>query len=91
MASKNSFGAAATLRVNDREYQIFRLDALEKASLKADISRLPYSIKVLLENLLRFEDGRTPKSACSKTGPRSISVLTPPTVIRMEDRTAYES
>ncbi|MBV9404124.1 MAG: aconitate hydratase, partial [Acidobacteriaceae bacterium] len=61
MASKNSFGAAATLRVNDREYQIFRLDALEKASLKADISRLPYSIKVLLENLLRFEDGRTVK------------------------------
>jgi aconitate hydratase len=60
MASKNSFGAAASLRVNDSDYQIFRLDALEKAGI-AKISRIPYSIKVLLENLLRFEDDKTVK------------------------------
>ena len=62
MASKNSFGAAATLRVGDSDYQIFRLDALEKgAGVKID--RIPYSIKILLENLLRFEDARTVKSS----------------------------
>jgi len=57
MASKNSFGAAASLRVGDQNYTIYRLDALEK--LGCSISRLPYSIKVLLENLLRNEDGVT--------------------------------
>ncbi len=53
MAS-NSFGARAPLTVGDRTYDIFRLDALE-----ADyrVSRLPYSMKVLLENLLRQENG----------------------------------
>ncbi|HWF47659.1 MAG TPA: aconitate hydratase AcnA [Bryobacteraceae bacterium] len=61
MASKNSFGAASTLRVNDSDYQIFRLDALSKAGV--DVSRIPYSIKILLENLLRFEDGRTVKAS----------------------------
>jgi aconitate hydratase len=60
MPSKNSFGAATTLRVNNRDYRIYRLDAIEKAGV-ASISRLPYSIKILLENLLRFEDDRTVK------------------------------
>jgi len=63
MASKNSFGAAAPLRVNNIEYRIFRLDALEKTVAGVKLSRLPYSIKVLLENLLRFEDDRTVKSS----------------------------
>jgi aconitate hydratase A / 2-methylisocitrate dehydratase len=62
MASKNSYGAAATLRVNNTDYQVFRLDALEKAGV-AKIGRIPYSIKVLLENLLRFEDDRTVKTS----------------------------
>ncbi len=62
MASKNSFGAAAALRANDSEYQIFRLDALEKAGV-AHIRRIPYCIKILLENLLRFEDNRTVKAS----------------------------
>src|ERR1700685_1700811 len=61
MASKNSFGASATLRVNNSEDQIFRLDALEEAGFK--ISRLPYSTRILLENLLRFEDDRTVKAS----------------------------
>ncbi len=60
MGSKNSFGAAATLHVNGSNYQIFRLDALAKA-IGAKISRIPYSIRILLENLLRFEDDRTVK------------------------------
>ena len=55
MSSKNSFNAAAALRVGGREYQIFRLGALEQAGFRLD--RIPYSIKVLLENLLRCEDG----------------------------------
>jgi aconitate hydratase len=61
MASKDSFGARGTLRVHDREYQIFRLEALDKAGCK--MSRLPYSIRILLENLLRFEDDRTIKAS----------------------------
>jgi aconitate hydratase len=62
MASKNSFAAAATLRVNNSDYQIFRLEALEKAGI-AKMRRIPYSIKVLLENLLRFEDDRTVRAS----------------------------
>ena len=54
----NSFGAAATLRVRDREYRISRLEALEKLGV-GTLSRIPYSIRILLENMLRFEDGRT--------------------------------
>ncbi len=53
----NSFGARSTLRVGDREYRIFRLKALEQEGI--DVSRLPYSLRILLENLLRTEDGVT--------------------------------
>ncbi|HXG51647.1 MAG TPA: aconitate hydratase AcnA [candidate division Zixibacteria bacterium] len=51
----DSFGARGTLRVGDRTYEIFRLDALEKAGFE-NVARLPVSLKVLLENLLRQED-----------------------------------
>src|SRR5690242_6686223 len=57
MPSKTSFGAAASLRVDDRNYQIFRLEKLEETGV-GKISRLPFSTKILLENLLRHEDGR---------------------------------
>ena len=50
MSKVNSFGSAAVLKVRDKTYKIFRLDAL-------DAARLPYSLKILLENLLRTEDG----------------------------------
>ena len=50
--SANSFDARATLRVGDRELEIFRLDALQS---EYDVARLPFSLKVLLENLLRTE------------------------------------
>ncbi len=50
----NSFDAKATLTVGERSFEIFRLDALQASY---DIARLPFSLKVLLENLLRNEDG----------------------------------
>jgi aconitate hydratase len=52
----DSFGARATLQVGDATHEIFRLDALQSAY---DVARLPYSLKVLLENLLRNEDGES--------------------------------
>ncbi|MBB4634955.1 aconitate hydratase AcnA [Longimicrobium terrae] len=53
----DSFGARSTLTVGEREYEIFRLDALSREAI--DVSRLPYSLRILLENLLRTEDGIT--------------------------------
>jgi aconitate hydratase len=55
MASKNSFGAKSTLDVDGKSYEIFRLDAVTGEGL--DQASLPFSLKVLLENLLRTEDG----------------------------------
>ncbi|HEU4739451.1 MAG TPA: aconitate hydratase [Solirubrobacterales bacterium] len=52
--SSDSFGARSTLQVGAREFEIFRLDALQE---RFDVARLPYSVKVLLENVLRLEDG----------------------------------
>src|SRR3954447_19727338 len=54
--STNSFDAKGTLDVGDRSYEIYRLGALQS---KYDIARLPFSLKILLENLLRNEDGET--------------------------------
>ncbi len=54
MSSPDSFGARADLQVGGRSYEIHRLDALPE---RFDVGRLPYSIKVLLENVLRLEDG----------------------------------
>jgi aconitate hydratase len=56
-ASKNSFGTRDTLPVDGKPYEIFRLSALEKKGV-GHISKLPFSLLVLLENLLRQEDGR---------------------------------
>ena len=50
----DSFGARASLAVGDRTYEIFRVLALAD---RFDVARLPYSMKVVLENLLRHEDG----------------------------------
>ncbi|MBK5308208.1 MAG: aconitate hydratase, partial [Frankiaceae bacterium] len=55
MASQDSFGARSTLTVGDRSYEVFRLDSLPGAVEGA--ADLPYSLKILLENLLRTEDG----------------------------------
>lgn len=50
----DSFGARSRLDVDGRQYEIFRLDAVTEGH----VDRLPYSLKILLENLLRHEDGR---------------------------------
>jgi aconitate hydratase len=55
MASKDSFGARGTLRVGDTDHEVFRLSAVSGEGV--DVASLPYSLKVLLENLLRTEDG----------------------------------
>jgi len=51
-----TFQALAPLEVDGKTYHYHRLDALRDHGL--DVSRLPFSLKILLENLLRFEDGR---------------------------------
>jgi aconitate hydratase len=56
MSERDSFDARDTLEVSGREYEIFRLDALQASY---DVARLPYSLKVLLENALRLEDGES--------------------------------
>ena len=67
----NSFGSRARL---GGRYYIYRLDALDKAGLP--VARLPYSLKILLENLLRLEDGRTVRAqdieALSHWDPKAI-------------------
>jgi len=55
MSTVNSFGAKATLKSGGRDYTIYKLDAVKGAKLE----KLPFSLRVLLENLLRQEDGRT--------------------------------
>src|SRR6202790_877153 len=62
MNKLNSFGAASTLTVSGNQYRYYSLEALEKRGL-AKISRIPCSIRILLENLLRSEDGRAVKAA----------------------------
>ena len=56
----NSFGSRSVLRVGSREFEIYRLDALEKQG--SAVGHLPFSLRILLENLLRREDGKTVKA-----------------------------
>ena len=53
---QNSFSSRATLSVGNTKYEIHRIDALGTV---ANVANLPFSLKILLENLLRFEDGTT--------------------------------
>ncbi|MEO6528085.1 MAG: aconitate hydratase AcnA [Gemmatimonadaceae bacterium] len=66
MTSLNSFGSRATLDVAGTSYTIYRLDALREAS-KGNSDQLPFSLKILLENLLRNEDGAFVKRADVET------------------------
>jgi aconitate hydratase len=87
----NSFDAKATLTVGGRDYEIYRLDALQA---KYDVARLPFSLKVLLENLLRNEDGESIRAQDiealarwdAKAEPASEIAFTPARVI-MQDFT----
>ena len=51
----NSFNSRSTLKVGNKEYEIYRLDALDKQGIST--THLPFSLRILLENLLRTEDG----------------------------------
>src|SRR5919206_1321058 len=66
MTMVNTFGARTGLQVGGRSYEIFSLPALQAAGFP-EIARLPYSMKILLENLLRHEDGRFVKRADIET------------------------
>ena len=57
MGGSDSLKSRRTLQVEDRSYDYFSLTAA--AAALPDVERLPFSLKVLLENLLRFEDGRS--------------------------------
>src|SRR6202166_535729 len=54
--SVNSFGARGSLKVGNKEYELYRIDALDKQGIAT--RHLPFSLRILLENLLRTEDGR---------------------------------
>jgi aconitate hydratase len=57
--SLNSFNSRSTLKVGHKEYEIYRLDALDQQGIPT--KHLPFSLRILLENLLRTEDGRNVK------------------------------
>jgi aconitate hydratase len=57
--SLNSFNSRSALKVGNKEYEIYRLDALDQQGIST--KHLPYSLRILLENLLRTEDGRNVK------------------------------
>ena len=59
--STNSFGSQSQLQAGDRTYEIFRLSALEQKGIP--LGRLPFSLRILLENLLRQEDGKSVTAA----------------------------
>jgi len=91
--SKNSFNSAATLSAGNQSYTYFNLPAAYKA-LGQDLSRLPYSLKILLENLLRHEDDVSVKRAdieafgewfVNKTSEREIAYR--PARVLMQDFT----
>ncbi len=60
MTHPDSFGARSRLRIGDREVEMFRVDALQE---RFDVLRLPYTLRILLENVLRHEDGATVTAA----------------------------
>src|SRR6202050_2536945 len=71
--NQNSFGAASTLQVGGVNYRIFRLATLEEKGV-ANVSRLPFSHRILLENLLRHEDGRRVKASDIDTLARGVNI-----------------
>ena len=58
----NSFSSKAQIAVGSNKVELYRLDALVKQKV-GDVETLPYSLRILLENLLRYEDGKTVQPA----------------------------
>jgi aconitate hydratase len=91
--TKNSFGTRGALAVGNRKFQIFRLATLEQRGV-GNISRLPFSLRVLLENLLRQEDGRFVKAEdiealakCDPAQPPRKEIAFMPARVLMQDFT----
>src|ERR671923_2762599 len=82
----DSFGSRSTLQVGDRSYEIFRLDALQASY---DVARLPYSLKVLLENLLRHGEyeGAEAVARWVATDEPSAEIAYTPARVLMQDFT----
>src|SRR5215216_3035814 len=88
MATVNSFGTRTALSADGQTVNVFSLRALAQRGFP-EIERLPYSIKILLENLLRHEDGRFVKAADIETlarwdlkgGAKEISFCAPARVL----------
>ena len=72
--SKNTFNSLKKIKINGAEYNYYSLKEAEKNGLE-DISRLPKSIKVLLENLLRYEDDLSVNKCCWVFGIFIISIF----------------
>ena len=90
--SANSFGSRSSLRLGEKEYEIYRLDALDKQGIST--RHLPYSLRILLENLLRTEDGQTVKAddiralaAWNKNTVPSREIAFTPSRVLMQDFT----
>jgi len=88
----NSFGAASSLRAGITDYRIFRLRSLEEQGV-GDVGHLPFTTKILLENLLRQEDGRRVTAAISnmsrareRSAAKEISFM--PARVLLQDFTA---
>ncbi|MBA3818757.1 MAG: aconitate hydratase AcnA [Deltaproteobacteria bacterium] len=62
MTTTNSFGSKANISIGSTKVELYRLDALLKSKV-GDVETLPYSLRILLENLLRYEDGKTVRPA----------------------------
>src|SRR6266480_7680711 len=88
----DSFKSRSTLKVGAEEYEVYRLDALDKQGIST--KHLPFSLRILLENLLRTEDGRNVKaediralaSWSGKSKPEKEIAFTPSRVL-MQDFT----
>ena len=76
---KNSFSAQDSFMVGSKEYQFFSLSRLEDANL-TQLSRLPFSIKILLENVLRNEDGRL----VTEDDVKKLAAYNPTNVVKTE-------
>src|SRR3984957_21127396 len=90
--NQNSFGASSTLNVAGTNYHIFRLATLEEKGV-ASASRLPFSHRILLENLLRHEDGRKVQAsdidsiARGVSGPEAKEISFMPARVLLQDFT----
>src|SRR3954447_24851437 len=86
MAHPDTFGARSTLESGGQSYEIFRLDALDAYP---DVARLPYSLKVLVENLLRHgeEEGARAVAGWVATDEPSIEIAFTPARVLMQDFT----